>query len=54
MIKCYKFKFIQKEDEKEALQLHWQQEKGDKAAAMEAEMKRMRMESELHLNIERI
>jgi hypothetical protein len=38
---------MQKEGENEALQLHWQQEREDKAAAMETEFKRMRMESEL-------
>jgi hypothetical protein len=39
---------MQKEDENEAMRLHWQQEREDKAAAVEAEVKRMRMESKLH------
>jgi hypothetical protein len=47
LIECYKLKFVQKDEESEALQLHWQQERENKAAAEEAEMKRMRTESEL-------
>jgi hypothetical protein len=39
---------MQKEEENKALWLHRQQERGDKAAAMEAKFKRMRMESKLH------
>ncbi len=54
MIECYKLKFVQKEEENDALWLCWQQEKEDKAAAVEAEMKRMQMESELYREVEEI
>jgi hypothetical protein len=54
LIECYKLKFVQKEGENEALRLHWQQKREDKAAAVEAEMKRMRMESKLRREEEEI
>jgi hypothetical protein len=54
LIECYKLKFVQKEEENEALWLCWQQEKEDKAAAVEAEMKKMQMESELYHEVEEI
>jgi hypothetical protein len=54
LIECYKLKFLQKEDENEAVRLRWQQEREDRAAAMEADLKRMRMESELRREEEEI
>jgi hypothetical protein len=54
LIECYKLKFMQKEDENGAIRLCWQQEREDRAAAMEADLKRMRMESELHREEEEI
>jgi hypothetical protein len=58
LVECYKFKFTQKEEESKSNQLHWEQEKEaylilweqrrqDKAAQLETELQRMRIEEEL-------
>ncbi len=58
LVECYKLKFMQKEEEtksnqlrweqeKEANLIRWEQERQDKAAQLEAEFQRMRVEAEL-------